>query len=406
MNVLSADFITYLQKELDRLYEQKATGELRLSHGNISVTIFILAGRIQYVTDNKHRVRRWQRSISLHCHDWILPTQILNSQPWEYDFLYQGLSQKKITLNQAKSVIKTVAEECLSELALLPQIKAEWLEHDRIKSAFSYFLSLSLPEIHPVLNQIDQLHQEWHKNGLDKLRPSLAPNLLEKGKITINNVAQQKYLNGEFTIWDIALKLKQSIAKVAHSLISWEEKGLIEFKNIDDLPAPIHKIVQKTTTHKSTVINPLTIASEANSRDTSDNPQKSFLIACIDDSAIVIHNLRTILVPAGFEILSINEPMAGFGKLIEHKPDLILLDLNMPNANGYSICKFLRETPVFVDTPIIILTAQDSSIDRTRAKLVGANDFINKPPEAQALIALIHRYLKSSKKTGKNLASA
>ncbi|BAQ60401.1 PatA subfamily protein [Geminocystis sp. NIES-3708] len=406
MNVISGDFITYLQQELDRLYEQKATGELILSHGNISVTIFILAGRIQYVTDSKHRVRRWQRSISLHCHDWILPTQILNSQPWEYDFLYQGLSQKKITLNQAKSVIKTVAEECLSELALLPQIKAEWLEHDRIKSAFSYFLSLSLPEIHPVLNQIDQLHQEWRKNGLDKLRPSLAPNLLEKGKITINNVAQQKYLNGEFTIWDIALKLKQSIAKVAHSLINWEEKGLIEFKNINDLPAPIHKIVETTTTKKSAVVNPVTIPSEANSFDTSDNSKQSFLIACIDDSAIVIHNLRTILVPAGFEILSINEPMAGFGKLIEHKPDLILLDLNMPNANGYSVCKFLRETPVFVDTPIIILTAQDSSIDRTRAKLVGANDFINKPPEAQALIALINRYLKSSKKTGKNLASA
>ena len=85
--------------------------------------------------------------------------------------------------------------------------------------------------------------------------------------------------------------------------------------------------------------------------------------------------------------------MAGFGTLIEHKPDLILLDLNMPNANGYSVCKFLRETPVFGKTPIIILTAQDNVIDRTRAKLAGANDFISKPPEPQALIKLLHSYL-------------
>ena len=93
-------------------------------------------------------------------------------------------------------------------------------------------------------------------------------------------------------------------------------------------------------------------------------------MACIDDSPIVIHNLKSILGPAGFQVLSIPEPMAGFAQLIEHKPDLILLDLNMPNANGYSICKFLRETPVFGQTPIIILTAQDNVIDRTRAKLV------------------------------------
>ncbi|BAQ66038.1 PleD family two-component system response regulator [Geminocystis sp. NIES-3709] len=409
MNILSAQLITYLQQELNRLYEQKATGELILSHGNISTTIFLLAGRLQYITDGMYRVRRWQRCISVHCPDWTPPTTIVNSQLWEYDFLYQGLSQKEITLNQAKSVIKAVAEECLSELALVPQIKAEWVDHDRVKSTFSYFLSLSLPEIHPVLTEIDKLHQQWHKNGLDKLRPSLAPNLLEKGKITINNVAQQKYLNGKFTIWDIALKLKQPMPKVAHSLITWQEKGLIEFKKIDDLPTPVQVVQQKKeshTTQKLPAVNSIEIESNLDTFDESNNSEKPYLIACIDDSAIVIHNLRTILVPAGFQVLSINEPMAGFGKLIEHKPDLILLDLNMPNANGYSICKFLRETPVFVDTPIIILTAQDSSIDRTRAKLVGANDFINKPPEAQALVALIHRYLKLSKKNLKNLATA
>jgi two-component system, chemotaxis family, response regulator PixG len=96
--------------------------------------------------------------------------------------------------------------------------------------------------------------------------------------------------------------------------------------------------------------------------------------------------------------------MAGFALLIEQKPDLILLDLNMPNANGYSICKFLRETPVFGKTPIIILTAQDSSIDRTRAKLVGANDFISKPPGTQALIDLIKIHLPQATQALKHLA--
>lgn len=73
------------------------------------------------------------------------------------------------------------------------------------------------------------------------------------------------------------------------------------------------------------------------------------------------------------------------------------IDLNMPNANGYSVCKFLRESPVFAKTPIVILTAQDRSIDRAKAKLVGATDFLHKPPEAESLINLINHYLEKQK---------
>ena len=67
----------------------------------------------------------------------------------------------------------------------------------------------------------------------------------------------------------------------------------------------------------------------------------------------------------------------------------------MPNASGYSVCKFLRESPVFENTPIVILTAQDGNIDRVKAKLAGATDFVNKPPEAKTLIPLIKKYLSN-----------
>jgi chemotaxis family two-component system response regulator PixG len=267
--------------------------------------------------------------------------------------------------------------------------------HDRVKSTFSYFLSLSLAEIHPVLTQIEEMHTEWSRENLQALNLSLSPVLTEKGK-AIPNPALQKYLNGQFTLWDVALQLKQPISRVARSLIPWQEKGLLEFKTIADLPAPVEEISE--TAPSVSNVTPL----KAIAHDSKGN--KEYLIACIDDSPIVIHNLKSILTPAGFRVLSIQEPMAGFALLIEQKPDLILLDLNMPNANGYSICKFLRETPVFGKTPIIILTAQDSSIDRTRAKLVGANDFISKPPSTQALIDLIKTYLPQATKTLDHLA--
>jgi two-component system, chemotaxis family, response regulator PixG len=65
----------------------------------------------------------------------------------------------------------------------------------------------------------------------------------------------------------------------------------------------------------------------------------------------------------------------------------------MPTVNGYSVCKFLRETNFFKTTPIIILTSKDTIVDRTRAKLAGATDFLSKPPETQELLQVIRQYI-------------
>ncbi len=399
MNISPSDILTYLREELDRLGQEKATGELAVTHAGMPMTIFLLSGRLQYVTDSEHRMRRWKRATFQHCSAWTQPTGILNSQPWEYDFLYQGISKKHLTLEQAKHVISAIASECWYELALTQDINVQWVPCDRQKSTFSYFLSLSATEVHPDLREAEMLRQEWHQAGLDQYRPSLSPVLTAKGN-TLNNPAVQRYLNGQFTVWDVALQLKQPIAKVMRSLLGWQDKELITFQKIGDLPAPVEEMKETATvpTRSAGGVTPSTsgaMSVESHSHQTPASRSGQYLVACIDDSPIVIHNLKSILGPAGFQVLSIPEPMAGFAQLIEHKPDLILLDLNMPNANGYSICKFLRETPVFCQTPIIILTAQDNVIDRTRAKLVGANDFISKPPEPQALIQLINKYLAS-----------
>ena len=182
MSTVTDPFITYLTQDLYRLHQEKATGEMILRYQDMSVTLYLLAGRLQYAVDKKYRVRRWQRAVTQYCRDWQVPTQMLNSQPWEYDFLYQGLSKSKITLEQAKAVIKSVTEECLYEMGLMAQVEKKWIPHDRVKSTFSYFLSLSLAEIHPVLIEIAEMHNQWEREHLQVLNLSLSPVLTEKGK--------------------------------------------------------------------------------------------------------------------------------------------------------------------------------------------------------------------------------
>jgi chemotaxis family two-component system response regulator PixG len=66
----------------------------------------------------------------------------------------------------------------------------------------------------------------------------------------------------------------------------------------------------------------------------------------------------------------------------------------MPNTNGYEICAKLRKLPGFRNTPIVILTGNDGFVDRVRAKLVGASDFLSKPVDAGTVLSVIRKHLE------------
>lgn len=375
--------VNKLRDALDKLIAQKATGEMILSNERILGEVFLLSGRLLYVADKLHRVRRWQRAIKKHCPTWPVSPLWSDEQPWEYALLAQGITKKQLNLNQVKAVISDIAFECFVELCYQNQLKANWKPQEMTKSALSYCLTLSASEIHPLFNQVETLHHQWNQSGLERIKPNLAP-ILNNTAANEDLPIAKMFLSGQLTVWDIAAEIEKPVTEVTRLLLPWVEKGIIELKSVNDLPSSaVQEIpVVKATPNYSKPVTPV-----------ANSGQKT-LIACIDDSAVVVHNLKKILEPAGYRTLSIQEPMAGFAELIKHQPTLILLDLNMPNANGYSVCKFLRESTVFAKTPIIILTSQDTVIDRTRAKLVGATDFIPKPPKPDELLQMIERYLE------------
>jgi chemotaxis family two-component system response regulator PixG len=400
-----------LQQDLKDLINNKSTGTLYVSHGETIVAkVYLLAGHFLYVVDTQQRMRRWRRATFQYANGWQQPTIFDNHHPWEYDFLYQGISRGKLNLEAAKSIILSVAEECWLELALLENLKFNWLKYERVRSTYSFFLSLSDEELAPTLIHANTLYGEWHGAWGNRFSPSLSPTLTDKGQ-RIDNAKVKAYITGTSSIWDIALQLHHPITKVQKSLMAWHDKDLLVFKPLQDLAPPVEEGEEKQVSEPKTPSPAPTVTRQAPAPTSTakaapspapETPVASapikkvegdYLIACIDDSPIVVHNLKSMLEPAGFKVLAIHEPMAGFGQLIEHKPDLILLDINMPNADGYSVCKFLHETEVFKQTPIIILTAHDGVVDRTRAKLAGANDFLGKPPDRQELLAKIESYL-------------
>ena len=82
-------------------------------------------------------------------------------------------------------------------------------------------------------------------------------------------------------------------------------------------------------------------------------------------------------------------------QIIRSKPDLILLDVTMPNLDGYELCALLRRHPDFKNTPIVMVTGNTGLIDRARAKLVRASGYLTKPFEQSDLLKMVFQHLSS-----------
>ncbi|MDZ7993791.1 MAG: response regulator [Nostoc sp. EfeVER01] len=117
------------------------------------------------------------------------------------------------------------------------------------------------------------------------------------------------------------------------------------------------------------------------------------LVACVDDSPMICRSLEEILTHQGYRFVGIQDSLTAVLNLIKSKPDFIFLDLLMPKVNGYEICSQIRKTPSLKNVPVVILTGKDGIVDRMRAKLVGATDFMGKPVEADKVLNVLHKYL-------------
>ncbi|MCV3215045.1 response regulator [Plectonema radiosum NIES-515] len=375
--------LTRLTKELDNLNKNDGDGVLILSNHTVVWNLYLTCGKLLYATSEVHPVRRWDRALKQHCPNWnwgVDFSQLSKDLPWECHILAQGISQRQLSAIQAKLVIRNIVQECFFELNSYADFRIDWQPRQKqIWHLSMVVIPLSSWEILSVVNKATNMQQKWQAAGLGHLNPTVAP-VFKPGVEPQALPILEKYLNSQFTLWDIASEQEKSVIEVTLSLIPSVEKGILEFQNIPDLQIP---------TVKQTVAATLPQLKTQSTKFTQKQP----LIACIDDSPVLAHTLKKILIPAGYEMLSIPEPMRGFSQLIEHKPDLILLDLLLPNADGYSICKFLRDTPVFKETPIIILTGQNTPIDRAHASLVGATEFLGKPPQPQELLYIVQKFL-------------
>lgn len=377
MSSLSIAYVN-TARTLASISQQRATGELQLGNNHQSWRLYFFHGRLVYATGNLHQVRRWRRAMKQQCPDYV-PSGMPIGEPWEYQLLSQSVAQNQLSMQQAQGVIKLSLEEVLFAWVSNPALAAEWSAVQRfaLKDNSALGLLLSSTDVEGVLGRSQQLWKSWKALELESLNPYQSPVLRtvssELATAATLPTNLRPFLTGRYTLWDIACYARRPVTTITRFLLPWIQRGAIALEEVADLPHPF---------------------TDLRANGAKNQPARP-LIACVDDSPTVGQFLANILEPAGYRVLKIQEPLSGIGTLSKTKPDLIFLDLVMPNANGYDLCAFLRKTPIFQNTPIIVLTSQSSFIDRTRAKLVGASDFLSKPPEPQALLSLVRQHLQS-----------
>lgn len=119
----------------------------------------------------------------------------------------------------------------------------------------------------------------------------------------------------------------------------------------------------------------------------------SYTVACIDDSPTVLNAIQKFLEGQSLSVVAINDPVKALMQIVRSKPDLILLDITMPNLDGYELCALLRRHPRYKRTPIVMVTGNTGLIDRARAKLVRASGYLTKPFTQSDLLKIVFKHL-------------
>lgn len=142
----------------------------------------------------------------------------------------------------------------------------------------------------------------------------------------------------------------------------------------------------------ATVTNNIDLDSEKVNQNTKIE-QKIYKIISVDDSPTILKEISRYLEDENFSLVTINEPVKAVMSIIRHKPDLILLDLNMAGIDGYELCRIIRNNSMFKKTPIIFVTGNKGIIDKVRARFVGASGYLTKPFTRAQLLKIIFMHL-------------
>lgn len=129
-----------------------------------------------------------------------------------------------------------------------------------------------------------------------------------------------------------------------------------------------------------------------------------FVVLAVDDDPDLLELLKDFIsmIP-NIHLIEVGNAFTAGAKLVENRPDLVLLDFLMPELDGFEFCQFMRQDPRFRDVPIVAVTGLKDEESKVKLNQAGVNDVLNKPFSGDQLTEIIEKY-RRLKDENKNIS--
>jgi chemotaxis family two-component system response regulator PixG len=364
-------------------------------------------------------------------------------QPAEYQAIYWLVSQQHLHSTQAAVLIQELVKEVIESFLL---INAGIYE---LSDSVNRVPRICRLDVEKILERCQARLESWQSLAPQISSPYQRPHLLITSPLQKKNLSELQpgltdWMKG-FSLRHLAVIMNQDEIQLAGNLSPYILKGGIILHEpdppFDQLPKTfedssvspnyitelverelIGAVVEANTTH-TTVLREMSVKNIAPIRQLAHisapptdkvqestiqnniNPtpkrvtaatataRKSYKIVSVDDSPTILREISRFLEDENFSVVTINDPLKAVMSIIRHKPDLILLDLNMAGIDGYELCRIVRNNSLFKNTPIIFVTGNKGLVDKVKARLVGASGYLTKPFTRAELLKIVFMHL-------------
>jgi twitching motility two-component system response regulator PilG len=277
----------------------------------------------------------------------------------DYQAIYQYWQSKQLPLSWVRQALSVLTQEALIQFLAIPQASLKYEPSIGLDP-----LLLSVPFRQIILPVRDQITQ-WAQSRAVLSSPFQRPCILDQDKC-LQLVWSDSRLREQFqdisqfdknlTLYEMADSLSKDVLELASSI-----KSLLDLGGLG--------------------VNPYQIP----------ETQKLPIVACVDDSPTIQQFVKMSLEPSGYEVLSFLNSSEAIANLLTCQPSLILMDIEMPEIDGYELCRSARQFEVLRHVPIIMLTGREGIIDRMRARMAGCSGYLTKPFNPQDLLNLVQK---------------
>ena len=118
-------------------------------------------------------------------------------------------------------------------------------------------------------------------------------------------------------------------------------------------------------------------------------------VMVVDDSKTIRKTADTLLKKAGCQVITAEDGFDALSKIVDHKPDIIFVDIMMPRLDGYQACALIKNNKDFKSTPVIMLSSKDGLFDKAKGRIVGSDQYLTKPFSKEELLGAIREHVSS-----------